>query len=319
MATKKIFCCLVQTFGDVVLGSTLCRNIKLRYPDSEITFVTGQQYVDILKNNPDITRLLFSQPGLFNDILVKSKMQKFDEVYLPYMRTHEDTLWHHQPNAYFHLVDFYAKRCDDLQLHDRRTFIYPDTQDQEVVAKFLTPFELLKDRPLITIHGTSPVPSKSWGAENFSKLARWLEQKGFAVMQVGTADDHKIQSPFIIDARGRFSARQTAQAIAHSVLYVGIDSGPAYLADSMRVPSIILYGATTHIQAGPLSKLSVPLEPLRKQEHPCGPGVYTCSTHCQIGAPCILNHEFETVTSTILNVLRQIAEARKAIEPVPVS
>ena len=130
-------------------------------------------------------------------------------------------------------------------------------------------------------------------------------------MQVGAGGDEKVQTPFIVDARGRFTPRQTALAISRSFLYVGIDSGPAYLADSMNVPSIILYGATTHIQAGPLSPLSFPIEPPRRQEYPCGPGVYTCSTHCQIGDPCILKLDRDEVIRIVLQTLQSMINSLK--------
>lgn len=312
----KIFLSVLETFGDVCLVSTLCRNLKLKYGDDsgvEITVVTDERYIDILKDNPDIARLWPGQAKNLFDVYIKSCYDRFDRIYLPLMTNHDDTIWHHQPEmAYYHLVDFYASRCENLELKDRRTFVYPSEQDKQVVAEALKPYmHLLTERIPVVMHTQSPVASKSWGIKNFSYLAKKLENAKCVVIQVGGAGDEKIQSPFVVDLRGKLSPRQTAWAIRHGLLYVGIDSGPAYLADAMGVPSVILYGATTHFQAGPLSRLSIPIEPKRKQEYPCGPGPITCSTHCMIGAPCILNLEREEIVEKVIGVLYNIVERIK--------
>lgn len=313
MATK-VFVGLLETFGDVVLGSTLARNIKLRFPDAEITFVTDASYVNILQNNPDIMRVWPGEAKNMWDLYTKTCYDRFHKIYLPLMTNHEDTMWHHRPELYYytHLVDFYAKRCEGLTLLDRRTFVYPNPADQEKALEELAKFPQTKQELVpVSIHVSSPVGSKSWGLANFTKLTKALEQQGCVVYQMGGGGDEKVQTPNIVDLRGKFTARQTAAAIAQSLLYVGIDSGPAYLADSMKVPSIILYGATTHIQAGPLSPLSLPLEPRRRQEFPCGPGPMTCSTHCQISeGPCILKNEAEEVIPLVLHNLSRIVKAR---------
>src|SRR3990167_8268473 len=180
MATK-VFLGLLETFGDVVLGSTLCRNIKLQYPDAEITFVTDVKYLDILKNNPDIARLWPGESKNFFDLYTKSCRDRFHKVFLPLMTNHEDTMWHHRPELYlnYHLVDFYAHRCERLPLSERRTFIYPDDQDKAKVKEELLKFPRLQENLVpIAIHVTSPIASKSWGAKNFTMLSQLLEHHG---------------------------------------------------------------------------------------------------------------------------------------------
>lgn len=320
---NKIFISCLETFGDVVLMSTICRNIKLRYPDAEITFLTDPRYKGLLENNPDIYRIWDGQIKNFQDVYVKSMYDKFQHVYFPMMVTQEDTMWHHDLEARYHLVDFYAKRCDNLVLSDRRTFIYPDDKDKQKVEEEFVKYPLLKERVPVSIHVSSPVASKSWGVKNFKKLVIALERMGCVVMQVGAESDEKVQTPSIVNMCGKLTPRQTAWALSKTMMYVGIDSGPAYLADSMGVPSVILYGATTHIQAGPLSPLSIPLEPQRKQEFPCGPSHMTCSTHCQIGSPCILTLEPEHVIQFTVNMLngivQKIAEYQKKTQAIPAS
>ena len=312
----------VESLGDVILISTLARNLRLQIgPETKLTWITGFPYADALKNNPDISRVLLSEPRNLFDLWTKTSYDRFTQVHFVAMMNHEDTLWHHRLDRYpdYHLVDFYASRCGLLPLQDRRTFIYPDEKDRTKVDEVLAQFPRLKeDLVPIAMHITSPVPSKSWGVKNFSQLARTLEQHGCIILQVGAQSDEKLLTPYVVDLRGKLSIRQTAVAISKTLLYVGIDSGPAYLADSMGIPSIILYGATTPIQAGPLSSLSMPLEPRRMQEFPCGPGPLTCSTHCMIGAPCINGLEGNYVSSVVLTKLTEVVKQKyDALHSVP--
>lgn len=47
----------LSSLGDIVLTTKLIRNIKQNYPKSEIYFICNKEYEDIIKYNPNISKL----------------------------------------------------------------------------------------------------------------------------------------------------------------------------------------------------------------------------------------------------------------------
>ena len=53
---------------------------------------------------------------------------------------------------------------------------------------------------------------------------------GFNVIQVGASNDKKIKNQNVIDLTGKLTFKQNAELIKKCSAFVGVDSGPAYLA-----------------------------------------------------------------------------------------
>ena len=96
----------------------------------------------------------------------------------------------------------------------------------------------------IAIHCASNEASKDWPRENWSDLVRQLSlEPGIAIVEVGIR-------PILIEQNdatlrnlcGQLSIQQTAEVLRRATLFIGIDSGPAHLANAVGVPGIILLG-----------------------------------------------------------------------------
>ena len=58
MKPSRILVFRLSSFGDVVLATSCLSALKKKYPNSEITFVTSQEYTGLLETNPFIHRVL---------------------------------------------------------------------------------------------------------------------------------------------------------------------------------------------------------------------------------------------------------------------
>jgi heptosyltransferase III len=97
--------------------------------------------------------------------------------------------------------------------------------------------------PCAIIHPVAAAMAKTWPADRFVQVARWLEASGTEVIIIGgAADDLSPFHAFRTLSGAPLSAIQSLMASA--VVFVGNDSGPAHMAAAFGVPSVVLFGAS---------------------------------------------------------------------------
>ncbi len=96
----------------------------------------------------------------------------------------------------------------------------------------------------IAVHCASNEASRDWPKENWRALVgQLLQEPGIAVVEVGirpVAIEHNDGAQQ--NLCGQLSIQQTAEVLRRAALFIGIDSGPAHLANAVGVPGIILLG-----------------------------------------------------------------------------
>ena len=82
----------------------------------------------------------------------------------------------------------------------------------------------------------------------YSKVAHILLEKGFNVVLVGSEEDKKLdRSEYpsnVVDLRGKLSLRESLAVISLAELTISNDSAIAHMSRAVRVPVLIIYGAT---------------------------------------------------------------------------
>ena len=99
-------------------------------------------------------------------------------------------------------------------------------------------------RCFVAIHCRSNDPRKDWPADRWRMLiGRILERGDVEVVEVGLQPLVGMAGTARFrDLCGRLSILETAETIRRAVLFVGIDSGPAHLANAVSTPGVILLG-----------------------------------------------------------------------------
>lgn len=87
---KKVLIIQNKRIGDVLLASVIANNIKIIFPDSEVTFFVYDYTAAVLENNPNVDRImsvnekeLKQTRNLLKTILLIQK-EKFDIIFDPY-------------------------------------------------------------------------------------------------------------------------------------------------------------------------------------------------------------------------------------------
>jgi heptosyltransferase-3 len=99
------------------------------------------------------------------------------------------------------------------------------------------------------LHPFASLPAKTWPADRFCELARYLRlSKIEPVFVAGDADD---SSAFAGHQVFRGSLRDVKALISKAVLFVGNDSGPAHLAAGFGLRTVVLFGPSNPAIWGP--------------------------------------------------------------------
>lgn len=219
--TKSIMVVRDGALGDVILTTPVVRALREKYPNAEISVVTG--FPDVYKRNPNVQ-------------YIGRKMLKQRDRYDLFF----DLNSAYESDPQTHIVEAYAKVCGvrDLVRSCHEAIlpdVYPDAVDVEWA-------ELALDGgPWVAIHpGPTAWPGRNWPHERFLEVAAFLAERGARVVLVGGADAYHL--PCDLDFRGKTSFHRLAALMAKADLFVGIDSAPMHLAVAARRPVVAVFG-----------------------------------------------------------------------------
>jgi len=292
----KILLVLFRSLGDVVMGTTVLHAVRQKFPEATIDFMTEKANVNTLEGNPDLNNIIIG--GSYFEALDVFTTGGYDKIYKINMINHLETSWHHIPELQNqHLVDWYGKKAEVDVTQDKNIYVYPSEEDNKVADAL---FETLgvDGSKSIVFHTSSGqhsygnsgdirVESKDWPIDCFDALSERLINKGYNVVLIGLTTDKKPKNKKVIDATGKLSFKQTMPFIAKFAGYVGVDSGPAYLAGQTGIPTVLLMGATQNQTpenpgpgVGPRNDNVEYINPERPEHKMCKP--VPCYVHCQV-------------------------------------
>src|SRR5262249_51974860 len=132
-------------------------------------------------------------------------------------------------------VDSYAERCG-LSITDYHTDFYLGEADSRFAE------QAMPGDNWIAIHpGPSTWRSKEWPIERFIEVIEQMRSLGHKIVLVGSGG-RGISADS--DQRGRTSIHQMAALIKRASVFMGLDSLPFHLAESVGTPAIGLFGIT---------------------------------------------------------------------------
>lgn len=244
---KRIMFVMLKTMGDVILGTTICREIRKEYPGCEIHFYTNTAYGPLLENNPDISRIVTNASWDYSNLFMEMASKEFDLVFAPYQVRHECNAWHQlEETRHQHLVDFYWRRMGmHRPITERECYLFPSEEDFSRAGEHIS-----TDVPRVAIHSTTGVATKDW--PYFHDLVEELRKSGHGCVQVGAREDKRVEGS--VDLRGKMGFLELAAFLSKCAAFVGLDSGISYMADAMKVPTIVIQGSTDPVTSGPISE-----------------------------------------------------------------
>jgi heptosyltransferase III len=118
--------------------------------------------------------------------------------------------------------------------------VYIDARTRAAVDRLALP------AAYVVLHAVSNDACKHWRREHWAELVRRLraQRPDRGVVEVGQAGQAVLEAADlrVVNLCGRLSILAAAEVIRRAKLFVGIDSGPAHLANAVGTPGAVLLG-----------------------------------------------------------------------------
>jgi heptosyltransferase III len=240
---------LLEHLGDIVACEPIVRYLKKMHPDAYIIWGVKNAYRELIENNPHIggtlvvhcltERLLLANSGLFDEVFDLHFSDRYCSLCRRPLRKPEGDSNINLTN-YFHkgsLLSAMSQSTGLPALDDQPMVYIPESAARKVDSLNLP-------KEFVVINCTSNAPEKGWPREKWELLlGRIKETLGLPVFEVGTATF--IDGPVNLSKSlcGKLSILESAEVIRRAKLFVGIDSGPAHLANAVGTPGVIIIGS----------------------------------------------------------------------------
>ena len=246
---KLIGVFLLEHLGDIVACEPIVRYLKKKNPNAYIIWGVKKAYREITENNPNIDRtllihclserLMLTNYGLFDEVidlhfsdrccaLCRKPLKK------DYSLSKIDLKNYFQ---YGGLLAAMAQSAGLPALDDQPAVYIPESAVKKVDSLNLP-------KEFIVINCTSNAPEKGWLADKWIRLLADIKDKiGMPVFEIGT---ETFLDPSLMLSRslcGKLSILVSAEVIRRAKLFIGIDTGPAHLANAVGTFGVIMLGS----------------------------------------------------------------------------
>jgi len=247
---------LVEHMGDIVAAEPVARHARRKFPDAKILWFVRKPYRMLPDAYPEVTEVIVVQ--CITEWLLVWSYGTLDVVWDLHLSERSCP----QCNAFFRKAgepgkitfETYYDLGNLLNAHCMSAGI-DKLQNGPVLTSSPDTIRSVDALALparcIVIHAKSNDSARDWPEAKWTDLTNYL-RKSFngCVIEVGTepriirSDGTKQRS-----LSGKLSVLETAEVIRRAELFIGIDSGPAHLANAVGTPGVLLLGHYQQFQS----------------------------------------------------------------------
>jgi len=238
---------LVEHMGDIVAAEPIARAARQRFPGHRIFWVLRPAYAELAAAYPPVDRvvtvrcltesMLLRATGAFDEIWDLHHRGRVCErccvpVVKPVPGLDKDT--------YFGFGNLITAQCISAEIPPAPggPVLAPPPRAVARVDRLGLPGRF------VVIHCLSNDDTKEWPAAGWQRLVATITRDMLVdVVEVGLRplvigrDGKRVRN-----LCGRLSIMETAEVIRRAALFIGIDSGPAHLANAVGTPGVVLLG-----------------------------------------------------------------------------
>ena len=240
---------LSEQMGDIIACEPVVREVRRLHPNGYIIWVVRQPYVELVRYHPDLDGYLVEKcPGERVRLLRSGIYDMVYNMHISHRKCRycpEDPV---NPTADRIGLTFnnYLDRGDLLYVFSQAAGLSALTDDPRIyspepVRRRVAALNL-PELPIV-IHCQSSHIMRDWPAENWNRLVNWLLQTyPYSVVEVGVNPIITQEHPRFRSLCGQLSLLETAVVIQQARMFIGIESGPAHMANAGGISGIILQG-----------------------------------------------------------------------------
>jgi len=239
---------LAEHIGDIMACEPIIAWARRQRADALVVWVIRRSYAEVLEEHPGLDLLLtveslasiasIVRSGVFDvalDLHINRKPTGVADV--AHVKSWGD------PRIDF---DTYVREGSLLRALSKAAGIEPFGEQPSlyVSASTRSAIDKLELPPrFVIVHAMSNDPARDWSIDRWLSVMKYVvEECGLPVFEVGLRTALGLQQPALTSLCGRLSIMETAEVIRRASFFIGIDSGPAHMANAWRRPSLILLG-----------------------------------------------------------------------------
>lgn len=248
----KILIGLIEHFGDIVACEPVARYLRYKYPEAHISWAILRPYRELVDSNPHIDEPLIL--GCLTEWIKLCKHNSSDLIVDLHvnLRTCEQCrvpLIKERGNPFVNAYEYfdYGPLLEAFCLGaglpklSAQPQVYINAEHRAAVDRLDLPPQYC------IIHRESNLRMKEWPDENWRFFVRFLTSElAIPIVDIGSSKEkpgeRRAWDFSVIDLINRTSLLETAEVIRRARFYIGIDSGPAHLANAVKTPGIVLLG-----------------------------------------------------------------------------
>jgi ADP-heptose:LPS heptosyltransferase len=245
---KIVAIVLLENLGDIVACEPVSRYLRAQNSDAFIIWLVKKPYVELINSNPFVDKTVVVH--CLSERIMLEKSRLFDEVVdLHFADRHcslcrrplrkETVTSDINLSNYFHYGSLLASmtKSAGLPVPDEQPMMYIPESAVRTVDTLNLP------KAFVVINCTSNAYEKSWPPDKWIQLLDSIKDEfGVPVFEIGT----KTFLDGTVHARqnlcGKLSILESAEVIRRAKLFIGLDSGPAHLANAVNAYSVLLMG-----------------------------------------------------------------------------
>ena len=246
----RIIIGLIEHIGDIVACEPVSRYLRAKYPDAHLSWATSPHYRELIDTNPNIDETVCL--NCLTDWIKLTKHSDYDEIIDLHVNYRicqccQIPLVKERGNPFVSVYEWfdYGALLEAFSIGAGLPKIWaqPQLYLKNEHAKAVDALKLPSN--YCVIHRESSDTVKDWTNAKWQSLVNWIRNElKLPIVEVG-AGKGKEQAPIdglVINMINRLPILQTAEVIKRARFFIGIDSGPAHLANASKVPGIILLG-----------------------------------------------------------------------------
>jgi heptosyltransferase-2 len=277
----KILVIRLSSIGDIILTTHLLRNLKNKYENSEIHYITLNRFTNLLENNPHISNIISydksmnkkrlngfikglkieHQYDLIIDLQGNSRSKEItselsgQKFIIDKRRLYKLSLVYFKKNIYKNILsipEIYFDSIKELEIIDDKKGL-EFWFSEEKKSHYYPPEKrtyISKEIYNIAIAPGAHFKTKRWLPENFIKTAEILNNKfNCKFIVIGGKDDFEICNYIsnkinAVNFAGKTDIIETARLIDKSDLLITNDTGVMHIAASRQTPIAVIFGST---------------------------------------------------------------------------
>jgi heptosyltransferase-3 len=239
---------LIEHIGDIIANEPISRELRKKHPSSYIIWFVRKPYKELLKYNPNIDKVL-TVYCLTTWIKIREKI-KFEAVYDLHFNGRSCNQCH---------VALKKENVDD-SVNGTNYFSYGgllkavclhnkiDVSD--TIPQMYIPLKIINSSRIfiryenyVVVHCSSNESIKDWDNNKWDQVVKKIiDGYKYHIIEIGTSNMINTDSDFYHNLCGKLSILQSAVVMKYAKSFIGIDSGPAHMANAIGTPGVVLFG-----------------------------------------------------------------------------